>query len=157
MFGFVGFLSLLAALTPALAASALVNKTVTVSFSLSSAGATRALNVQRVIYVSSKGRVFTRATRELGGASDTTDRGLGTYRIARGKIIGVYQLASGANQMVVSFDPSYSSCTASIQFGRTSRANYQNTLPGGRTLDSSTAPTISGLNCSVREGNPFGE
>src|SRR5689334_9002993 len=96
----------------------LLDKTIVVLFGVQWPGAPGALSVQRQIYVSSKGRIFVRGTRSAGGATDSNDVSVGTYRYEAGRIVGYYTIASGANQITISFDPGFRSCTAALQFGR---------------------------------------
>jgi len=151
-------LTLAATTTHALAASAppqLYNKTITVSFSLTSRGAPGSLAVQRLIYVSSKGRIFVRGSRSTRAASDSADVAAGAYRYEGGRIIGHYTMADHANQLTITFDPGFQSCNASLRFGKSSGKSYRTTAPGGMTTVSDTAPAVSGLSCSIRDGNPF--
>jgi hypothetical protein len=161
--GPVASLATLAFLATAPSASAatppqqLFNKTILVSFSIMWSSAPGPLSVQRQIYVSSNGRIFVRGTRSTGRAADSNDVSLGTYRYEGGRIVGYYKLNTGANQITVSFDPSFTTCTAALQFGRPSGESYRGTAPDGVTRTSSTAPTASGVSCSIRDGNPFGQ
>jgi hypothetical protein len=150
------------ALTCATAANAenaptqLYNKTITVSYSSTLNGGTMA--AQRVIYVSSKGRIFVRRERSYGGASDSSDIPLGNYSYSGGRIVGFQPLleGSGAQQITISFDQSFSSCSASIRYGKSSGQPYQVRVPNGKTVSSDKAPTVSGLSCTIKDGNPFG-
>jgi hypothetical protein len=158
----IGLLSA-GALTCATAANAanapaqLYSKTITVSYSSTIGGGTAA--VQRVIYVSSKGRIFARGLRSGAGSSDSKDESLGTYSFSGGRIIGYHELraGSGAAQVTISFDPSFRTCNASLRFGKSSGQPYQSRAPNGRTYSSDRPPIISGLGCAIKDGNPFGE
>lgn len=135
----------------------LLNKTIAVTFSLAWPGNPGSLSVQRMIYVSTKGRIFVRSTRSTGNAADTNDVSPGTYRYEGGRIVGVYKLQSGANQITINFDPAFTSCTAALQFGRPSGESYRHTVPTGATVTANTTPTASGFSCSIRDGNSFSQ
>ena len=133
----------------------LLNKTVVVSFSVAWPGNPGTLAIQRLIYVSTKGRIFARGTRSTGNAADTNDVSPGNYRYEGGRIVGVTKLESGANQITISFDPAFTSCTAALQFGRPSGESYRHRVPTGATVASNSTPTASGVSCAIRDGNPF--
>ena len=148
---------LAAASTAALAADAppqLRNKTITVTFSLTGQAGT--LGVQRLIYVSNKGRIFVRSSRSTGNAGDTKDVALGTYRYESGRIVGFFTMAQHANQLTVRFDPAFQSCDASLVFGKATGGAYRLTAPNGVTNVQDRPPAVSGVSCSIREGNPLG-
>jgi hypothetical protein len=123
--------------------TALYDKAISVSFSVSSnavcdngrAGVPR--HVQRTIYISSKGRIF----------SETQ---------SRNRLIGVStHFVSGANQLVVPFDPAFQTCTATMQFGHESGKDFKFRGVGGEMCTVTGAPTASTPSCSIRAGNPF--
>jgi hypothetical protein len=120
-----------------------------------------AFTVNRTIYVSSAGRFFVKVSvaarageagpgdkQPHGGARDVTFTG--------GKIVGFAERGkgAGAGRMIISFDPSYSSCTVNVSFG---------TQPGKhlsfRTRNGMQAEVLdfhfSGQHCSIRSGNVF--
>jgi hypothetical protein len=145
-----------------------MNKTVTVSFTATgnakgADGQTKAFNthVTRMIYISSAGRLFMRhqATSRIGsrgGDFDPNDtrQGKGSFQFQGNKLIGVIPYAAGARQIVVSFDGSFSSCTASIIEGH-SGGVIKRKGPNGAMYEisggSTTAPS-----CSIQSGNAFG-
>jgi hypothetical protein len=140
----------------------LYSKTITVSYSATMAGGT--LAAQRVIYVSSKGRIFVRRTRSGGGVSDSKDLPLENYSYSGGRIIGYHPFSgerfregSGAQQVTISFDPSFHTCTASLRYGKSSGQPYRIRVPNGKIYSSDSAPTVSGISCAIKDGNPFGE
>jgi len=135
----------------------LLNKTVVVAFSVMWPGAPGPLSVQRMIYVSTKGRIFVRGTRSGGNNGDSNDVAPGNYRYEGGRIVGQYKLATGANQITVSFDPAFASCSATLQYGRPGGEAYRGTGPDGATRTTNAAPNVSGVSCSIRDGNPFGQ
>ena len=62
---------------------------------------------------------------------------------------------SGAGQLVVSFDSSFQSCTASVTLGRESGKAFKFKGLNGKTFTATGTPTVSTPSCSIREGNPF--
>lgn len=119
---------------------------------------------QRVIYVSSTGRVFVKATfvsphgsrsAEVAPGENTPDGGARDVRIEGGKIVAMAALQGGAaGRMVISFDQSYSTCTVEVIIGRSGRGPLVRWGPGGVPLEV-RSQSISGQSCSVREGNAF--
>src|SRR5262249_12281544 len=140
------------AATPAWAApAALLNKSITVSYSTTIPGktadgrqvtGTRAST--RTIYISSAGRIFGRVARRDGNASETKDRAPGenTYRFVGDKLVGVMQFQSGASQMTISFDPSGQSCSASIVAGRDSGRAIRWRMVDGSVREATGAPSF---------------
>src|SRR5262245_57253198 len=111
---------LVGAATPAVA-QGLLNKSVTVSFSITipargSDGSTQAnpRAVTRTYYISSQGRVFARADRRVGKMQDSKEKGPGetNMRVSGNSMVGVIVFPSGAMQLTINFDPSGSSCSA---------------------------------------------
>jgi hypothetical protein len=146
----------------------LYNKTVIVSFSVTFGDAVaedgttinRPLTSQRTLYISSKGRIFSRVDRQIGRNSQSVDRTpedtTGHYRFEGNKLIGVNtRFISGAAQMIVSFDSGFQSCTASIGFGRDGSKPFAFKGMNGKTYTSKSSPTASTPTCSIRDGNPF--
>ncbi|HKU04483.1 MAG TPA: hypothetical protein VJR30_00320 [Bradyrhizobium sp.] len=142
----------------------LLNKSVTISFSITipargSDGSAQAnpRAVTRTIYVSSQGRVFARADRRVGKKSQTTERGPGesNMRISGNSIVGVLPFPSGASQLTVNFDPSFSSCTAQVIMGAEKGKPIVYKGLNGMTYTQTGPAQVSGVSCSVRAGNPF--
>ena len=120
----------------------------------------RPRTVQRTIYISSKGRVFSRSDRQAGRNSDTVERGpestSGHFSFQGNRLVGVNtSFISGAGQLVVNFDSSFQSCTASVTLGRESGKAFKFKGLNGKTFTSTGTPTVSTPTCSIREGNPF--
>ena len=120
-----------------------------------------AFTVNRTIYISGAGRFFVKvsvATRNAevapgdkqphGGARDVTFSG--------GKIIGFAERGkgAGAGRMIISFDPSYSSCTVNVSFGTQpgKHLNFRN--PKGMQVEVLDFH-FSGESCSIHDGNAF--
>jgi hypothetical protein len=147
--------------------TALYDKAISVSFSVSSnavcdngrAGVPR--HVQRTIYISSKGRIFSETQSRLGGnVAETVQRSpenrTMNFRFEGNRLIGVStHFVSGANQLVVSFDPAFQTCTATMQFGHESGKDFKFRGVGGEMCTVTGAPTASTPSCSIRAGNPF--
>ena len=146
--------------------SQLHNKTITTSFTVTipakgpdGTTAPRTRNVNRVVYISSAGRFFSRSDRRVKGASETTERGpdqtSSTYRFDGGNLVSVLQLGTGASQLVVSFDSSFSSCTARVLTGGQGGGSMTWKGIDGKTYTSTGPATASSPSCSIQSGNPF--
>ena len=160
-------------LTPACASaagvtSAALNKTVTISFvssgmSTSSTGQQKGFNtsVTRVIYISGAGRLFMKHTASNGRAQrggefdpENTSAGHGgSFQFQGNKLVGVISYAGGARQITATFDPSFSSCTASVIEGAVG-GKMQRKGPNGEMF-TLTGVTTSSPSCSVQSGNAF--
>jgi hypothetical protein len=143
----------------------LYDKAISVSFSVAvnaraeDGSSAQPRQVARTIYVSSKGRLFTRLSRQAGRNSQTLERGpettAGAFRFQGNNLIGVLKLPSGASQLTITFDPSYSSCSASVAYGRESGRAVKFTGLNGKTYTMEGKPSVSTVSCSIRQGNPF--
>ena len=140
----------------------LVNMTVTIPGKGSDGSAANLpRSIQRVIYVSSAGRVFSRATRTVGRNQQQKERGpeqnagdaSGSLKFAGNRLVGVLPFRSGATMMNVDFDPSFQSCTVNVVVGRDSGKPIVWTGLNGVTYTSTGAPQVGGLSCSIRDGN----
>ncbi len=149
---------------PHAAAQQLLNKSVTISFSVTvpargSDGSTQAnaRAVTRTYYVSSQGRVFARTDRRVGRRSETTERAPGetNMRISGNSMVGVMPLPSGASQLTINFDPSGSSCTARVIMGAEMGKPIVYKGLNGMTYTQTGPTQVSGVSCSVRSGNAF--
>lgn len=157
----------LAALTapsvPAMAASKqLYNKSIHVLFSITipakgSDGSTinNPRGVNRVIYVSSQGRVFTRGQQNAGRNSQTRERGPGesNLQFSENRLVGVLPFISGASRLTISFDASFSSCSGEIITGAESGKPIVFTGLNGVTYTATGKPQVSAVSCSISEGN----
>jgi hypothetical protein len=162
-------IALMLSTVPVWAASA-SNKTVLVSMTVSVSAkaddgsfATLPRNIQRTIYISSKGRVFSRTARQAGRNSTTKELapgeggGGGGYRLQGNTLIGVLKFQSGAAQMVVNFDAGFQSCSVKVVFGREGGQAIRFKGLNGKMYTQQGAFNVSGESCSVREGNPFAD
>jgi hypothetical protein len=120
----------------------------------------RPRQIDRIIYVSSKGRLFSRVSRQAGQRNQTRELGpettAGNFRFQGNTLVGGLTLLSGAAQLTITFDPSFSSCTASVAMGRESGKAMKIKGLDGKTYTVEGKPSISNVSCSIRSGNPFG-
>lgn len=164
---FAGFvLALLAASQAEAAPQGMLNKTIRVSFDVSlpartSAGQTITArrSVQKVMYVSTAGRVFSRSDRQVSRASERTEVGPGgadgSPSIQGNTIVGTLALGTGASRLVVSFDGGFQNCTATvITGGQSGRAMTWKGIDGNVYTAAGPA-TASTPSCSVQSGNAF--
>jgi len=162
----VGLAGLIIASHADAAPQQLMNKTITVGFGVSipakgSDGSTLITSRQtsRQIYVSTQSRVFVKVARRAGRASENKEVGPGdggtTMRFVGNNLVGVLQFASGASQLMVTFDSSFQTCTASVIMGADRGKPIVWKGIDGRTYTSTGKPTVSGLICSIVQGNAF--
>jgi hypothetical protein len=142
----------------------MLNKSVTVAFTVTipargADGSTQAnpRAVTRTIYISSQGRVFARADRRVGKNSQTTEKGPGEVglRVSGNSITGVLPFPSGASQLTVNFDASFSSCTAQVIMGAERGKPIVYKGLNGMTYTQTGPVQVSSVSCSVRSGNAF--
>lgn len=144
----------------------LFNKTLTVNMTVTlpgkgSDGSTANLprSIHRVVYISSAGRIFSRATRTVGRNQQQAERGPGDnadgggLRFAGNKLTGVLKFQSGASLMNIDFDPSFQSCTVNLIVGRDGGKPIVWKGLNGITYTSTGAPQVGGQSCSIRDGN----
>lgn len=155
-------------ISPAMAAapSALLNKTIRTSFSVSvpakgADGSTLngARQVTKTIYVSSLGRIFSETARRAGKASQRTEVGPDVtsraFRFDGSKLIGVLRLGNGASQMVITFDNNFQTCTTQVLTGGESGSRLTWTGLNGVKYSATGPATTSVQGCSISEGNAF--
>ncbi len=141
-----------------------LNKTIMVSFTAtgqakSPEGEIRNFNTQisRIIYVSSAGRPFLRfrATNRGGsrGGEAGPDEQKGSISFQGDRLVDVVPFATGARQITITFDPGFSSCTASVIEGH-SGGVIRRRGPNG-TMFEITNATTSSMSCSIQSGNAF--
>lgn len=146
---------------------ALRNKSISIAYivtvnAVSDRGTTsKPRNVSQTIYISTQGRVFLKRSGSHGPVSTThqgaPEQTAGHFRFEGNRLIGTRALIGGAAQMVVSFDPGYQSCTASVHFGRESGKPFQYRGLRGELFTATGVPTASTPTCSIREGNAFAQ
>lgn len=139
-----------------------LNKTVQLAFNVFVPGKSpdgRTVNVTRnftqQIYISSQGRLFTKmATRVsnlTGGKLDAP--GEGNFRFVGDKIIGLNQHVSGASQQIITFDPGFQTCSASILAGTESGKPFSWKGLDGVIYTATGKVEISNVSCSISQGN----
>jgi hypothetical protein len=142
----------------------LFDHTITVSFTAtgqakSPEGQVQNFNTQvsRIVYVSSAGRLFMRHRASSHGNSRGGDfgpgEGGGSFSFQGNRLVGVLPYGTGARQITVTFDPGFSSCTASVIEGH-SAGVIRRKGPNGVMYEISGASTSS-PSCLVRSGNAF--
>ncbi len=121
------------------------------------------------VYISSEGRVFAKRTALAGGGSSRRPRGSGSREsvgdsggnqeghVSGHTLIVTNRLTGGARMARIDFSQDFSSCTANVILGR----EGANTIAKGRSMVSGQAleiksAKVSGTNCSVQNGNVFG-
>ena len=144
----------------------LYNKTITTTATVSVSAraddgtmATYPRVVRRTLYISSKGRVFSRVERQSGRNQTTTERSPDetgkNIRFEGNRLIGVLTFPSGAAQMVINFDTGFSSCSTSVLFGREGGQGIRFKGLNGKMYTQQGPFNVSGQSCSIRDGNPF--
>jgi len=149
----------------------LLNKTVIISFSLQQVmreadGKTFGVSVavHYIDYIGNAGRIFERSSRTIGNQSqggdkdpDATHNKIGEARDAHfegNKLVIINSFISGAIRIVVSFDPSFSSCSAEVLMAR--EGNRPMKRPGvDGVVREILSSTPSGSSRSIRDGNAF--
>ena len=179
----IATLAILLNATSAIAApEALKGKTVAVSWtevrnekvdSLDSEMLSVSVRFQLKVYVSEKGRAFTRMTRNGGpgsgrnprtynsdqGPSDQNALGTaGNVSFSGQRMMVTRTFSSGARQVSAMFDGGFASCSARIVVGKqTGSGGYL----AGRTMSGRNeyifSSVVSGENCSITAGNEFGQ
>jgi len=143
-----------------------LNKTITVSLTTSAPWVTAegqkgvgTRHTTHTIYVSSAGRVFAKRVRQDGAASEVKGfaPGANTFRFVGDVLIGNATYVSGASEMIINFDPSGQSCTASVQYGRASGRAMSWKGVNGVTYTATGPWEASNVRCSVAAGNAFAE
>jgi len=120
-------------------------------------------NISHTIYVSSTGRLFERAGWAMRGSTKVSDNApdAATNRAgeARGMsfrgndLVAHTAYASGAGQMTIHFDPTFSTCGGSVRFGSEGGKAIHRRVSGEvRQLTSLQASSVS---CRVTAGNPL--
>jgi hypothetical protein len=156
----------LASLPAEAAPAELLNKTVTVSYTVTIPGrasdgttTSGSRNASRTFYISSAGRVFRRTTRSDGRFAETQDSAPGdqahNVHFDGNKLIGVMPLVSGAAQMMISFSPGGQTCEANIVIGREGGRTLSWKGVNGKTYEATGTASVSNVSCSIRPGNAF--
>ena len=144
----------------------LYNKTIQINWSVSvvqEGGRTVPVAVSHTVYVSSTGRLFQRSSRANRRGQKLSENAPGATRNSGGeatgvrfsgnRLVGQTAFAQGARQFVATFDPSFSSCTVAVTFGREGGGIKRIGIDG--KMHAIEKMTASGESCSIRDGNPF--
>lgn len=159
-----GGLLLIASVTTAQAApKQLLNKSVIVAWADSvyqkypdGTAGTATITRQRIAYVSSAGRVFVRSINSDRNA--TLNRELapgeekGSLAFQGNNLVGHAVFSGFARRVMVTFDPSYGSCNATVTYGRSGGPTTWQSFDKKRTFEVQTI-TAGSPSCSIREGN----
>jgi hypothetical protein len=149
----------------AAAPTALLNKSVVITWteSITEKGEdgrvmTHPANRERIAYISSTGRIFLRATNNLPG-------GQGVYENAPGAspagslafqgsntMVGTSVFSGFARRLTVNFGSGYSSCSASVVYGKSGGSRTWKSPDGKRTYEA-IAISVGTTSCSIRDGN----
>jgi hypothetical protein len=120
---------------------------------------------QRTIYVSSAGNVFIKSAVGGAGGTKETEMAPGDKTAQGGKreiqfvgrnLVAMAQNGAGAGRMIVSFDPTYSSCSVALTFGRPAGEKMTFVNPKGVQVEL-LGVTYSGQRCSIQDGNVFAD
>ena len=160
---------MIALISPSVAAEAparLWGKTITASyisstpFKSSEGTGVGSRTVARLIYISTEGRIFVRATHRgitknglVGGMVRETEPGQGNWEFAGDSLVTSSQTLSGAVRVEIRFDPSFQSCSISGVIGHESGQTYKWRGLNGRQYEAAGPGRISGGQCSIRSGN----
>ncbi len=120
-------------------------------------------HVSRTIYVSNTGRLFERGVWTKQGVTDVSDNAPGAAVNRAGEARGMsfrgnelvahIAYASGAGEMTIRFDPTFSTCEGSVRYGSEGgKAIYRRVNGAVRQLTSLQASSVS---CRVTAGNPL--
>lgn len=122
------------------------------------------INSTRTIYVSSAGRLFVKGTRSINnrlyqGTKNTArgpdggGSGQGGFSFEGSQLTGTAVFDGGARRLTVSFDPNFSSCSATVVYGKSGSANQKWQSLDGATTYEVISISVGAVGCSVSEGN----
>jgi hypothetical protein len=118
---------------------------------------TQKYGLNRIIYISKLGRIFSRTTTGASGSTVKHEQAPGEksderrYRIEGSALVSRETVNGIYSDLVISFDPAFRTCTVSQ---KTSIVGPQRDSQGN-TIQV-TSITRANQTCAVREGNPFG-
>lgn len=149
----------------AAAPSQLYNKTVTVTWGES--GVYKRISdgvntspvgqFQRIFYISSAGRIFSRGTNtsgKFGGSKEAgPEKTAASVTFEGNSLVGVGVNLGVARRVAATFDASFSSCTASVTIGKSGIGTKITGFDGAVYEVISMQPGAS--SCSIRDGNAF--
>ena len=118
-------------------------------------------NTTHRVYISTKGRLFAEMSAVAAGRRTYSRDNLAEpsasspFHFSGNKLIATFSSVSGARQETISFDPSFSRCTADVVFGRDSGKPYTWMNLAGHKCTATGKHQVSNVSCSVSEGNAF--
>ena len=114
------------------------------------------LNRERVAYISSAGRVFVRASTSSRYAQKRNEMApganSGTLAFQGNSLVGTSVFAGFARRLTVNFDASFSSCSASVVYGKAGGPQKWKSIDGSLTYEV-LSMSVGSVSCSIRDGN----
>jgi hypothetical protein len=113
---------------------------------------------QRTVYVSSAGRLFVRSNNRSNGGELNIEHGprdatVGSLNFQGNLLVGYGVNPGSARQLSVKFDSSFSSCTATVVWGKSGPTQTWRGYDG--VIYEILSVSVTGSNCSIQEGNAF--
>ena len=158
-------LNLFASISAVAAPIPLYNKTVVIAWSESIQEKNEAgqllntsLSRERIASISSAGRVFVRSTQSTRSAQKRNElapgSAPGTLAFQGNNLVGTAVFAGFARRVTVTFDAAFSSCNASVIYGKAGGPQTWKSLDGKQTLQVQSI-SVASTSCSIRAGNVF--
>jgi hypothetical protein len=79
----------------------------------------------------------------------------GSWHFEGDRLVATRSFISGANQLTISFDASFQTCSADLVIGSESGKPRVWKALNGETLTAAGNAEVSGVSCSIQEGNAF--
>lgn len=80
----------------------------------------------------------------------------GSFSFQGNRLVGTIPYDSGVRQITATFDPGFSSCTASIIEGKAAGGVIRRKAPNGEMVEISNG-TTSAQSCSIQNGSAFAQ
>lgn len=117
---------------------------------------TATITRQRLAYVSSAGRVFVRSINNDRNATSNRELAPGEQQgqlsFQGNNLVGHAVFSGFARRVLVTFDPNYGSCNATVTYGRSGGPTTWKSFDQQRTFEVQTI-TAGSASCSIRDGN----
>jgi hypothetical protein len=120
----------------------------------------RTISSERAVYVSSAGRTFVRGTRtSSSGLGEKFERSpgegvsQGVLGFQGNQLVGTAVQTGFARRVVGSFDAGFTSCSASVVYGKSGGPTTWKGFDG--VTYEVLSISVSGASCSIRDGNAF--
>lgn len=115
-------------------------------------------DIQNAIYISARGRIFNKSFVRAPGGTESWERGpegrpAGAAAFEGNDIVSRRAWDGIAQEVRITFDPSFSTCSLSVRFGKTGEIQRWKGLDG-MTYEV-LAVTMGSTSCSISEGNAF--